>query len=57
MLSDYHPFVILLSLSLFQILSDEEKRSLYDRFGEEGLNGDYVHGDTGMHGVHVLFIT
>lgn len=45
----YDPFYYLL-----QILSDEDKRSLYDRFGEEGLSGDYVHGDIGTHGVHVL---
>ncbi|XP_034576749.1 uncharacterized protein [Setaria viridis] len=35
----------------YEILSDEDKRSFYDRFGEEGLSGDYVHGDTGMHGI------
>ena len=37
---------------LLQILSDEDKRSLYDHSGEEGLYGDYVHGDIGTHGVH-----
>ncbi|CAM0872057.1 unnamed protein product [Alopecurus aequalis] len=35
----------------YEILSDEEKRSLYDRFGETGLNGDYGAGDFGAHGV------
>ncbi|KAK4752626.1 hypothetical protein SAY87_021424 [Trapa incisa] len=25
----------------YEVLSDEEKRSLYDRFGEEGLQGEY----------------
>ncbi|CAN6295957.1 unnamed protein product [Urochloa humidicola] len=35
----------------YEVLSDEDKRSLYDRFGEEGLSGDYVHGDIGTHGI------
>ncbi|CAN6290181.1 unnamed protein product [Urochloa humidicola] len=35
----------------YEILSDKDKRSLYDRFGEEGLSGDYVHGDIGTHGI------
>ncbi|KAF8673791.1 hypothetical protein HU200_048546 [Digitaria exilis] len=35
----------------YEILSDEDKRSMYDRFGEEGLRGDYVHGDIGAHGI------
>jgi len=35
----------------YEILSDEDKRSLYDRSGEEGLYGDYVHGDIGTHGI------
>ncbi|CAL4913323.1 unnamed protein product [Urochloa decumbens] len=35
----------------YEVLSDEDKRSLYDRFGEEGLSGDYVHGDVGTHGI------
>ena len=42
---------------LLQVLSDEDKRSLYDRFGEEGLSGDYRDGDIGTHGVHNLFST
>lgn len=29
------------------MLSDNEKRSLYDRFGEAGLQGEY--GGTGFH--------
>ena len=37
---------------LLQILSDEDKRSLCDRSGEEGLYGDSLHGDIGTHGVH-----
>ncbi|CAL4938307.1 unnamed protein product [Urochloa decumbens] len=35
----------------YEVLSDEDKRSLYDRFGEEGLSSDYVHGDIGTHGI------
>ncbi|KAL6867405.1 hypothetical protein ACP4OV_015429 [Aristida adscensionis] len=35
----------------YEILSDEEKRSLYDRFGEAGLSGDYGNGDIGTYGV------
>ncbi|CAN6307483.1 unnamed protein product [Urochloa humidicola] len=35
----------------YEVLSDEDKRSLYDRLGEEGLSGDYVHGDIGTHGI------
>uniref|UniRef100_J3LLI0 J domain-containing protein n=2 Tax=Oryza brachyantha TaxID=4533 RepID=J3LLI0_ORYBR len=35
----------------YEILSDEEKRSLYDRFGEAGLSGDYGGGDIGSHGI------
>ncbi|TVU47890.1 hypothetical protein EJB05_07506, partial [Eragrostis curvula] len=33
----------------YEILSDEEKRSLYDRFGEAGLSGGYGSGDIGTH--------
>jgi DnaJ-class molecular chaperone len=42
---------------ILQVLSDQDKRSLYDRFGEEGLSGDYRNGDIGTHGVHNLFST
>uniref|UniRef100_A0A0E0CL16 J domain-containing protein n=1 Tax=Oryza meridionalis TaxID=40149 RepID=A0A0E0CL16_9ORYZ len=35
----------------YEILSDEEKRSLYDRFGEAGLIGDYGGGDIGSNGI------
>uniref|UniRef100_A0A0E0NRS7 J domain-containing protein n=1 Tax=Oryza rufipogon TaxID=4529 RepID=A0A0E0NRS7_ORYRU len=35
----------------YEILSDEEKRSLYDRFGEAGLTGDYGGGDIGSNGI------
>ncbi|KAL6649514.1 hypothetical protein ACP70R_013738 [Stipagrostis hirtigluma subsp. patula] len=35
----------------YEVLSDEEKRSLYDRFGEAGLNGDYGSGDIGTYGI------
>uniref|UniRef100_A0A0E0KAP0 J domain-containing protein n=1 Tax=Oryza punctata TaxID=4537 RepID=A0A0E0KAP0_ORYPU len=34
----------------YEILSDEEKRSLYDRFGA-GLTGDYGGVDIGSHGI------
>ena len=27
------------AIYLFQVLSDDEKRSLYDRYGEAGLKG------------------
>jgi len=36
---------------LLQVLSDEDKRSLYDHSGEEGLYGDSLHGDIGTHGI------
>lgn len=32
----------------FQVLSDDEKRSIYDRFGEAGLNGRGAPGAGGM---------
>ncbi|KAJ1298179.1 hypothetical protein BS78_01G434100 [Paspalum vaginatum] len=35
----------------YEILSDQDKRSLYDRFGEGGLSGDYRAGDIGTHGI------
>ncbi|ONL95206.1 Molecular chaperone Hsp40/DnaJ family protein [Zea mays] len=35
----------------YEVLSDQDKRSLYDRFGEEGLSGDYRNGDIGTHGI------
>ncbi|CAD6210236.1 unnamed protein product [Miscanthus lutarioriparius] len=34
----------------YEVLSDQDKRSLYDRFGEEGLSGDY-RDDIGTHGI------
>lgn len=34
----------------YEVLSDDEKRSLYDRFGEAGLQGEYGHDD-GSQGV------
>ncbi|KAK3150909.1 hypothetical protein QOZ80_3AG0239290 [Eleusine coracana subsp. coracana] len=36
----------------YEILSDEEKRSLYDRYGEAGFSGDYGSGDIG--GTHEI---
>ena len=36
----------------YEVLSDEDKRSLYDHSGEEGLYGDSLHGDIGTYGVH-----
>lgn len=33
------------------MLSDDEKRSLYDRFGEAGLQGDYGGSGVGPQGV------
>ncbi|VAH88313.1 unnamed protein product [Triticum turgidum subsp. durum] len=35
----------------YEVLSDKEKRSLYDRFGETGLHADYGGGDFSAHGV------
>lgn len=40
-----------------QVLSDQDKKSLYDRFGEDGLSSHYRDGDVDMHGVHNLFST
>ncbi|KAK3147952.1 hypothetical protein QOZ80_3BG0288750 [Eleusine coracana subsp. coracana] len=33
----------------YEILSDEDKRSLYDRYGEAGFSGDYGSGDIGTY--------
>lgn len=33
------------------MLSDGEKRSLYDRFGEAGIKGDYQESGAGSQGV------
>ncbi|XP_072989584.1 uncharacterized protein [Typha latifolia] len=35
----------------YEVLSDEDKRSLYDRYGEAGLQGDYDGGGVGSQGV------
>ncbi|KAL5578297.1 hypothetical protein UlMin_019996, partial [Ulmus minor] len=35
----------------YEVLSDDEKRSLYDRFGEAGLQGEYGGPDSGSTGV------
>ncbi|XP_038725763.1 chaperone protein DnaJ isoform X2 [Tripterygium wilfordii] len=35
----------------YEVLSDDEKRSLYDRFGEAGLQGEYDGSDGGPQGV------
>ncbi|CAA6658642.1 unnamed protein product [Spirodela intermedia] len=35
----------------YEVLSDDEKRSLYDRFGEAGLQGDYGGSGVGPQGV------
>ncbi|KAL8474448.1 hypothetical protein ACS0TY_031061 [Phlomoides rotata] len=35
----------------YEVLSDTEKRSLYDRFGEEGLRGEFDAGSAGPQGV------
>ncbi|KAG8388147.1 hypothetical protein BUALT_Bualt02G0095700 [Buddleja alternifolia] len=35
----------------YEVLSDSEKRSLYDRFGEEGLRGEFDATSTGPQGV------
>ncbi|PKA62713.1 Chaperone protein dnaJ 1, mitochondrial [Apostasia shenzhenica] len=35
----------------YEVLSDEEKRSLYDRYGEAGLQGEYAEANAGPLGV------
>uniref|UniRef100_A0A0D9VRD7 J domain-containing protein n=1 Tax=Leersia perrieri TaxID=77586 RepID=A0A0D9VRD7_9ORYZ len=35
----------------YEVLSDEDKRSLYDRFGEAGLSSDYGGADIGSNGI------
>ncbi|RVX17919.1 Chaperone protein dnaJ A7B, chloroplastic [Vitis vinifera] len=35
----------------YEVLSDDEKRSLYDRFGEAGLEGEYDRSNGGSKGV------
>lgn len=35
------------------MLSDEEKRSLYDRYGEAGLQGEYGAAGVGPQGVRI----
>nr|XP_027124507.1 uncharacterized protein LOC113741211 [Coffea arabica] len=35
----------------YEVLSDDEKRSAYDRFGEAGLRGDFVGSTSGSQGV------
>ncbi|KAJ9162609.1 hypothetical protein P3X46_022368 [Hevea brasiliensis] len=35
----------------YEVLSDDEKRSLYDRFGESGLQGEYDGSDFGSQGM------
>jgi hypothetical protein len=43
---------------LVQVLSDDEKRSIYDRYGEAGLKGAGAGGPGVMHVFHscVLFV-
>lgn len=38
-----------------QVLSDNEKRSLYDRFGDAGLQGEYGAGPQGVR-AHFLLV-
>ncbi|XP_031476259.1 uncharacterized protein LOC116247935 isoform X2 [Nymphaea colorata] len=35
----------------YEVLSDAEKRSLYDRFGEAGIKGDYQESGVGSQGI------
>lgn len=35
----------------YEVLSDEDKRSLYDQYGEAGVQGDYEGADTGAEGI------
>lgn len=35
----------------YEVLSDDEKRSLYDRFGEAGLQGEFDGSGSGSQGV------
>lgn len=37
--------------ALVQVLSDEQKRSMYDQFGEAGLQGEYDGSGGGSQGV------
>ncbi|CAL9130095.1 unnamed protein product [Musa textilis] len=37
----------------YEVLSDEEKRSLYDRYGEAGLQGEYGAAGVGPQGVRI----
>lgn len=36
-----------LSVTAFQVLSDDEKRGMYDRFGEQGLKGGFAGAGAG----------
>ncbi|KAK8933274.1 Chaperone protein dnaJ 2 [Platanthera zijinensis] len=35
----------------YEVLSDEDKRSLYDQYGEAGVQGDYAGADIGPEGI------
>ncbi|XP_012708621.1 dnaJ homolog subfamily B member 6b isoform X1 [Fundulus heteroclitus] len=39
----------------YEVLSDENKRSLYDRYGKDGLSGGGNHYDNFSHGHHFTF--